>query len=611
MATKDSNPLPTKSQTTSPDTNERVSNTTVTPPKTTPSADQGLTDLPVSPTKEPGKKQEVLQKAQLESKSAVKEVKEKTPPSPTTHTHRYALEVWIKAETSPGNFTPPEEESYSADFVLDTLNLTYLGCTRVFLVEPGHAIAFYGQKRSVRVGLTVEQSTEACKLISSIPIWMGYAAKIKARAISLQEANDMIVGLKRLDKEDLKKAHMELHHRLSSWRLRNTGSNLSAMAQPFVPLATSSNTAVRPLGAVNAPTPTPLPPPADPVTHPLYTSEDEGATTEVVTPKRKNRKRGSRGNQSKQGSQTETCDSGSETAGLSSSTGVSDSSMRRRHNKKKGGVNNKVHIPEFDGKTSNTKGVGEAFRRWSQSVSHYRDYYEDEYLMAQIIGALKGDATDVFDFTCHHGKKHTKDLGLILERMWHHYCGTLTFQEQHNTVENMRQKSHESAADFLVRVSGAVDGLARDWKGVVSQHEIKALLSEVFINGVQEEFRHVLNSEMARYRELTKEQMYNAVKRHEVYLGRTKCLGGGATAPTTPQKGTPLQASNSSFKPRFQKTMAFVAAPIEESDSTPADLGLGASEESASNADLASDDHSGLYIPDFLSERMMENGDSQ
>ena len=56
----------------------------------------------------------------------------------------------------------------------------------------------------------------------------------------------------------------------------------------------------------------------------------------------------------------------------------------------------------------------------------------------------------------------------------------------------MRQKSHESAADFLVRVSGAVDGLARDWKGVVSQHKIKALLSEVFIIGVQEEFRMFL-----------------------------------------------------------------------------------------------------------------------
>ena len=64
----------------------------------------------------------------------------------------------------------------------------------------------------------------------------------------------------------------------------------------------------------------------------------------------------------------------------------------------------------------------------------------------RIIEALKGDAADVFDFACHHGKKHTKDLGLILEWMRHHYCGTLTFQEQQNTVENMRQKCHESAA---------------------------------------------------------------------------------------------------------------------------------------------------------------------
>ena len=79
-------------------------------------------------------------------------------------------------ETSLGNVTPPEEELYSADFVLDTLNLTYARCTRVFLAEPGHAIAFYGWKGSVRAGLTVEQSTEACKLISSIPIWMGYVA---------------------------------------------------------------------------------------------------------------------------------------------------------------------------------------------------------------------------------------------------------------------------------------------------------------------------------------------------------------------------------------------------------------------------------------------------
>ena len=207
------------------------------------------------------------------------------------------------------------------------------------------------------------------------------------------------------------------------------------------------------MGVANAPVQALPLPPADPVTHPLYTLENQGATTEALTPKKKNCKRGNRGKWSKRGSQTETCDSGSETASLSSSTGVSDSSTGWRCNKKKGGVNNKVHIPEFDGKTSNTEGVGEAFHRWSRSISYYRDYYKDKYLMTQIIGALKGDAADVFDFACHHGKKHIKDLGLILEQMRHHYCGTLTLREQQNTVENMRQKSHESAADFLVRVS--------------------------------------------------------------------------------------------------------------------------------------------------------------
>ena len=41
---------------------------------------------------------------------------------------------------------------------------------------------------------------------------------------------------------------------------------------------------------------------------------------------------------------------------------------------------------------------------------------------------------------------------------------------------------------------------------------------------------------------------------------------------------------------------------MEESDSTPVDSGFDTSEESASNANPASEDLSGLYIPDFLGE---------
>ena len=75
--------------------------------------------------------------------------------------------------------------------------------------------------------------------------------------------------------------------------------------------------------------------------------------------------------------------------------------------------------------------------------------------MSQIIGVLKEDAADVFDFSHKRGGS-TKDLGLILQRMRNHYCDTLTFWEQRNSVENIKQGTNESAADFLVRVSSAV-----------------------------------------------------------------------------------------------------------------------------------------------------------
>ena len=72
--------------------------------------------------------------------------------------------------------------------------------------------------------------------------------------------------------------------------------------------------------------------------------------------------------------------------------------------------------------------------------------------------------------------------------------------------------------------------------------------------------------------------------------------------PPTPRRaqlhGPPITCSNH----RFQKTTAFVAAPMEESDFTPVDSGFDALEESTSNADLASEDLSDLYIPNFLGE---------
>ena len=71
-------------------------------------------------------------------------------------------------EVNPGVYLPPEDESYSADFVQDNLNLAYPDCTEVFLAELGSIIAFYGKKGSPQAGLSIEQGMEACRILGNI-----------------------------------------------------------------------------------------------------------------------------------------------------------------------------------------------------------------------------------------------------------------------------------------------------------------------------------------------------------------------------------------------------------------------------------------------------------
>ena len=182
-----------------------------------------------------------------------------------------------------------------------------------------------------------------------------------------------------------------------------------------------------------------------------------------------------------------------------------------------------MNIPEFGGKDTHPHDVASAFQSWARIVAHYQDYYEDEYLMTQVIASLKGDAARVFDWM-RHNHHNTSDLGLIMEKICNHYCSTLMFHEQRNTVENMRQTSSEGAADFLVRVSNAVQTLNKDWKNHMTKEEMDTLQYEVSLNGVNEEFQHVLDSEAAKYGELEPAQMYNAVKHHKAYLSHNKRL---------------------------------------------------------------------------------------
>ena len=179
-------------------------------------------------------------------------------------------------------------------------------------------------------------------------------------------------------------------------------------------------------------------------------------------------------------------------------------------------VTNKIQIPEFTGTSDKPEKVPEDFRCWARIVTFYRDYYEDKFLMSQIIGVLKDDTVDVFDYTRQRGKG-TKDLGVILRRKHNHYCDTLTFKEQRNSVKNMRQGATESVADFLVQVLSAVERLARDSRGTIPEEEFHTLLYDVSFNGVNEDIQHVLDSEMARYGDLNFDRMYDTVKRYEAY----------------------------------------------------------------------------------------------
>ena len=189
---------------------------------------RGLASIAASAASEAGKSTDVVQKAQVSPDATKgKSTKEsplskersspqKAPPSPTVCTRKYTMEIWIKVEVSPGVYAYPEDDTYSPEFVMDTLNLAYPGCIGVYLANACHLVAFYGKKMKPGAGLSLKQGMEACCLVTEIPTWMGSLAKYTVHAISTTEAQELIQGLKHLEKKDFCKVHLELSNRLSS-----------------------------------------------------------------------------------------------------------------------------------------------------------------------------------------------------------------------------------------------------------------------------------------------------------------------------------------------------------------------------------------------------------
>ena len=222
--------------------------------------------------------------------------------------------------------------------------------------------------------------------------------------------------------------------------------------------------------------------------------------------------------------------------------------------------------------------------------------------MPLVVSSLTGDASDVFDWILSLNHGEPQDLTTLLQMLREHYCGSLTCREQRNTIENLRQKFNEAAIDFPIKVGTSVSNLAKDWKDELTEGELQALQYEVSLNGVKEEIRHVLDSEMAKQDgHLTPQQMYEAIKRYETYVAQNKRLDGKGTSTSTGQQKTTGQSSG--YKPRFHKTTAFVATAGGPDDDTEHPQGPSPYEDSDSQeVEPPPKEDEGLYIPSYLEE---------
>ena len=137
-----------------------------------------------------------------------------------------------------------------------------------------------------------------------------------------------------------------------------------------------------------------------------------------------------------------------------------------------------------------------------------------------------------------------------------------------------------------------------------TERELQSLQYEVSLNGVQEEIRHVLDSEVAKNEgKLTPQQMYEAVKKYETYVARNKRLEGkGASSSTGQQKAT---GHTSGYRPWFHKTMAF-AATMAESEDDGHYLQESSLHEGTDSfgTESSQEDDKGLFIPSYLEEAL-------
>ena len=223
--------------------------------------------------------------------------------------------------------------------------------------------------------------------------------------------------------------------------------------------------------------------------------------------------------------------------------------------------------------------------------------------MPLVVSSLTGDASDMFNWTCSVSPGGAQDLSTLLQMLREHYCGSFTFWEQRNMAKNLHQGTLKDATDFMIRVGSSVSNLAKDWKSQLTEAELQSLQYEVSLNGVREEIRHILDSEIARHGQLTPHQMYEVVKRYETYVARNKCLEGKSASPHVGHQRAVAQTSG--YKPHFHKTTAFATSVKGSQDPALDELGPSLPEDNGHlGGEPTQEEDEELYIPGFLEEAL-------
>ena len=223
--------------------------------------------------------------------------------------------------------------------------------------------------------------------------------------------------------------------------------------------------------------------------------------------------------------------------------------------------------------------------------------------MPLVVSSLTGDTSDVFNLTCSVSSGGAQDLSKLLQMLREHYCGSFTFWEQRNMVKNLCQGAREDATDFMIRVGSSISNLAKDWKGQITEAELKSLQYEVSLNGVREEIWNVLDSEIARHGQLTPHQMYKVVKKYETYIAHNKRLEGKSASSHVGHQRAAAQTFG--YRPRFHKTTAFATSVEESVDPVLAKQGPSIPEDDDHlGEEPIQEEDEGLYIPSFLEEAL-------